>query len=151
MSRKLVIYKKDDKYYFSVVERLPRKQEFYNSKMEKVVLTSKNKVESYQFNGWEDFKKIRDYLRVNFGLKILVINVKAKDKTYQKLFMELMNNPLYNLMLAEREEENEVSEDEMANIQAYAIENRHDWLEAQKEFGFESDFVDNLFDKEMEN
>lgn len=151
MSRKLVIYKKDDKYYFSVVERLPRKQEFYNSKMEKVVLTSKNKVESHLFNSWEDFKKVRDYLRVNFGLKILVINVKAKDKTYQKLFMELMNNPLYNLMLDEREEENEVSEDEMANIQAYAIENRHDWFEAQKEFGFESDFVDNLFDKETEN
>lgn len=151
MSRKLVIYKKDDKYYFSVVERLPRKQEFYNSKMEKVVLTSKDKVESHQFNSWEDFKKIRDYLRVNFGLKILVINVKAKDKTYQKLFMELMKNPLYNLMLAEREEENEVSEDEMANIQAYAIENRNDWYEAQKEFGFESDFVDNLFDKQSVN
>lgn len=151
MTNKLVIYKKNDKYYFDVVSNLRAKSKFFNEKFEPVEVGYKDKFAHFQFNNWEDFRRIRDYLRVNFGLRMFVLNVKAKDKTYQKFFVELMRTPLYSAMLAEREEVNEVSEDEKANIQVYEISSRHDWKEAEKEFGFESDFVDEIFDKETIN
>lgn len=151
MTNKLVIYKKNDKYYFDVVSNLRATSEFFNEKFEPVKVGYKDKFAHFQFNNWEDFRRIRDYLRVNFGLRMFVLNVKAKDKTYQKFFVELMRTPLYSAMLAEREEVNEVSEDEKANIQVYEISSRYDWKEAEKEFGFESDFVNEIFDKETIN
>lgn len=151
MTNKLVIYKKNDKYYFDIVSNLRAKSKFFNEKFEPIELTYADKFAHFMFNNWEDFRRIRDYLRVNFGLRMFVMNIKAKDKTYQKFFMELMNAPLYHIMLAEREEENEVSEDEQANVQLYEISSRKDWEDAEKEFGFESDFINEIFDKETIN
>lgn len=113
--------------------------------MEAVKLGYKQKVESYAFNGWEDFKKLKHYLRVNYGLRMFVADIKAADKTYQKFIIELMKNPFYELMLAERPEANEIKEDETGNVRLIELFGFSEWLEAQKEFGFESDFYKNIF------
>lgn len=144
----LCIYRRGKKYYSQCVKKLTESFTVVNEHMEAVKLGYKQKIASFAFNGWEDFKRIKKYLQVNFGLKIFILQIRAADKTFEKLFIELMKNPFYELILAEKEEKNEVYEEESANCKAYLIENYSDWKAAQKEFEFESDFYKNILTAE---
>ena len=144
----LCIYKRGKKYYFQAVKKITESFTVINEKMEAVKLGYKQKVESFAFNGWEDFKRIKHYLQVNYGLRMFVAEVRSADKTFQKLIIELMKNPFYTMMLAERDEQNEVTEDETGNVRIMELFSMADWNEAQKEFGFVSDFYKNIFTAE---
>lgn len=116
--------------------------------MEAVKLGYKHKIASYAFNDWDDFKKIKRYLQANFGLRIFVAQIRTADKTFEKLIIELMKNPFYQLVLAEKEDLNEVSDSEFGNVRIYEIFDFADWQQAQKEFEFISDFYKNIFTAE---
>ena len=139
----LCLYKKGKKYYFNVVKKLTEKFAITNQDMESVVLGYKQKFKSFVFNGWEDFKRIKPELK-NYGLRMYIAEVKAKDKTFYKLIIELMKNPLYQMLLAEKEETNDVA-DENGDIRLIELFDRTDWEYAEKEFNFKSDAVELVF------
>ena len=144
----LCIYKRGKKYYFQAVKKITESFTVVNENMEAVKLGYKQKVASFAFNGWDDFKKIKQYLRLNFRLRIFVAQVEAADKTFEKVIIELMKNPFYSLVIAEKEEQNEVAEDDTGNVRLYEINDFGDWMAAQKEFEFESDFYKNILTAE---
>ena len=144
----LCIYKRGKKYYFQAVKKLTESFTVVNANMEAIKLGYKQKIASFAFNGWEDFKRIKRYLQLNYGLRMFVADIKAADKTYQKFIVELMHNPFYELMLAERAETNDVAEDETGNVRLMELFTIADWNMAQKEFGFMSDFYKNIFTAE---
>ena len=144
----LCIYKRGKKYYFNTVKKLTESFTVINDKMEVVKLGYKQKIASYVFNDWDDFKKIKKYLQANFGLRVFVAQIRTADKTFEKLIIELMKNPFYQLVLAEKEDCNEVTDDEFGNVRIYEIFNFTDWQQAQKEFEFVSDFYKNIFTAE---
>lgn len=140
----LIIYKRGSKRYFNLSKKLTDSFTVTNEKMETVKLGYKQKMRSYRFDGWEDFKKIRDELRSLYGLRMFVAEVKLPDKTHIKLVIELMNNPLYSLVLKETEEKNEVPEGD-TGIRLVELFEPSDWNYAKDEFKFESDFINNLW------
>ena len=96
----LVIYKKGNKLYFNTVKRLTEKFTVTNEKFETVKLGYNNKIRSFKFDGWEDFKRIREELR-KYSLRMYVACVRYPNKREIKLVLELMKNPFYNIMIEE--------------------------------------------------
>lgn len=144
----LCIYKRKNKYYYQTVKKVTESFTVVNENMEAVKLGYKQKIASFAFNGWGDFKRIKHYLQVNYGLRLFVLQIKEANRTFEKLLIELMHNPFYQLVLAEKEEKNEVSEEDTANVKAIEIWGFADWQTAQKEFGFVSDFYKNILTAE---
>lgn len=146
---KLVIYKKGDKFYWAITTKLTEKHRFLNQEFQPVVLSYKDKFVSFPYHTWEDFRNIRDYLRVNFGLRIFIFDIKEKERTYQNLVMELMKTPCHSITIAEKKEQNDVDEEGKGKTRFYEIFSKKDWYEAEREFGFKSELVDEIFDKEV--
>lgn len=140
----LCLYRKGKKYYFNLSKKLTEKFSVTNQNMDTVILGYKQKFKSFVFNGWDDFKRIKSELK-KYGLRMYVAEVKASDKTFVKLIIELMNNPLYQIVLAEREETNEVSDDETGNVRLIELFKADDWDYAEKEFNFTSEAKKDVF------
>lgn len=143
----LCLYKKGKKYYFNVVKKLTERFSITNQSMDTVILGYKQKFKSFTFNGWDDFKRIKSELK-KYGLRMYIAEVKAVDKTFVKLIIELMNNPLYQIVLAEREEINEVSDDESGNVRLIELFKSEDWDYAESEFNFTSEAKKDVFTDE---
>lgn len=140
----LVIYKKGNKLYFNTVKRLMEKFTVTNEKFETVKLGYNNKIRSFKFDGWEDFKRIREELR-KYSLRMYVACVRYPNKREIKLVLELMKNPFYNIMIEECEAVNPDIEEGNPGIKVIELWNESDWKFAEKEFNFSSDFYKNLW------
>lgn len=153
----LVIYQRKNKLYFSTVNKLTDKLTVTNEKMETVKLGYRNKIRSYAFNGWDDFKKIYPELKERFALRILFLENRFKEKTQVKFTVMLLNNPFMDVVIKEFDEDNGVPNDEVASkaIEVFDVSDVH---LAEQEFRFNADEI-NLedgktlswfFDKESE-
>lgn len=140
----LVIYKKGNKLYFNTVKRLTEKFTVTNEKFETVKLGYNNKIRSFKFDGWEDFKRIREELR-KYSLRMYVACVRYPNKREIKLVLELMKNPFYNIMIEECEAVNPDIEEGNMGIKVIELWDESDWKFAEKEFNFSSDFYKNLW------
>lgn len=140
----LVIYKKGNKLYFNTVKRLTEKFTVTNEKFETVKLGYNNKIRSFKFDGWEDFKRIREELR-KYSLRMYVACVRYPNKREIKLVLELMKNPFYNIMIEECEAVNPDIEEGNSGIKVIELWDESDWEFAEKEFNFSSDFYKNLW------
>lgn len=140
----LVIYKKGNKLYFNTVKRLTEKFTVTNEKFETVKLGYNNKIRSFKFDGWEDFKRIREELR-KYSLRMYVACVRYPNKREIKLVLELMKNPFYNIMIEECEAVNPDIEGGNTGIKVIELWDESDWKFAEKEFNFSSDFYKNLW------
>lgn len=140
----LVIYKKGNKLYFNTVKRLMEKFTVTNEKFETVKLGYNNKIRSFKFDGWEDFKRIREELR-KYSLRMYVACVRYPNKREIKLVLELMKNPFYNIMIEECEAVNPDIEEGNMGIKVIELWDESDWKFAEKEFNFSSDFYKNLW------
>ncbi|MBO7733106.1 MAG: hypothetical protein J6S67_11150 [Methanobrevibacter sp.] len=142
----LCLYRHGNKHTFLLTPNVRESFKTLNERVESVKWTAKDKFASYPFNSWEDFRNIKEKLQP-YGLRMYVAECKAVDKTYWKLIIELMNNPLYQMVLSEREEKNEIdTTDEMANVRIIELWDKSDWDYMEKEFGIKSDFCVKLFD-----
>ena len=142
----LVIYGIGDKRYFGFLKKIDEKLTMTNEKFETVVLSKKQKIKSYKFDSFADFKRVIPELK-KYGFRMYVVRtIDIKDKKESiKFFAELMRNPFYNLIIEERElkEIPEFNEEENKIIELKTVD---DWYLAEKEFDFKSDFVKNIFD-----
>lgn len=140
----LCIYKKKTKdsykLYFATTNKLTDKIAITNQEFKTVVLGYKNKIQSYKFNELSDLKRIYPELKEKYAGKIYVIENRYKDKTQIKLVVFLLNNPLWEVGIHERDELNEVDEGK-CNTRTIEIESIEDWKLAEKEFDFQSDFI----------
>ena len=105
----LVIYKKGKKLYFNTVKKLTERFLITNQNFETVKLGYRNKIASYKFDGWEDFKKVKEELK-KYGLRMYVAEVKSSTNTMIKFVCELMGNAFYNMAVKDTEETNEIPE-----------------------------------------
>ena len=133
----LVLYKKKNKLYFNTVDKLTEKFTVTNEYFETVNLGYRNKIASYKFNDWNDFKKIKDELK-KYGLRILISKSCEKGSKSINLVIMLMNNPFYAMTL---KKEDYSGDDELKLIEINSID---DWHFAEDEFSFESDFYQNI-------
>lgn len=133
----LVLYKKKNKLYFNTVDKLTEKFTVTNEYFETVNLGYRNKIASYKFNDWNDFKKIKDELK-KYGLRILISKSCGKGSKSINLVIMLMNNPFYAMTL---KKEDYSGDDELKLIEINSID---DWHFAEDEFSFESDFYQNI-------
>lgn len=133
----LVLYKKKNKLYFNTVDKLTEKFTVTNEYFQTVNLGYRNKIASYRFNDWEDFKKIKDELK-KYGLRILISKSCEKGSKSINLVIMLMNNPFYAMTL---KKEDYSGDDELKLIEINSID---DWHFAEDEFSFESDFYQNI-------
>lgn len=140
----LILYKRKNKLYFNYAQKLTDRFTVTNEKFETVKLGYKDKIKSYKFNSWDDFKLIRDELK-QYGLRMYIAEVKLTDKTQIKLVIELMNNPLYVIVLVENEAQNDDIIDGETGIRVVELFDKSDWDYAQEQFCFESDFFTNLW------
>lgn len=142
----LAIYAIGNKRYFGFLKKLSDKITMTNENFETVVLTKKERIKSYKFDSFSDFKRVIPELK-QYGFRMYVVKtIDIKDKKESiKFFAELMRNPFYNLIIEERElKELPLFDDETSKL--IELKNIDDWYLAEKEFDFESDFVKNLFD-----
>lgn len=133
----LVLYKKKNKLYFNTVDKLTEKFTVTNEYFQTVNLGYRNKIASYRFNDWEDFKKIKDELK-KYGLRILISKSCEKGSKSINLVIMLMNNPFYAMTL---KKEDYSGDDELKLIEINSID---DWHFTEDEFSFESDFYQNI-------
>lgn len=133
----LVLYKKKNKLYFNTVDKLTEKFTVTNEYFQTVNLGYRNKIASYRFNDWEDFKKIKDELK-KYGLRILISKSCEKGSKSINLVIMLMNNPFYAMTL---KKEDYSGDDELKLVEINSI---NDWHFAEDEFSFESDFYQNI-------
>jgi hypothetical protein len=133
----LVLYKKKNKLYFNTVDKLTEKFTVTNEYFQTVNLGYRNKIASYKFNDWNDFKKIKDELK-KYGLRILISKSCEKGSKSINLVIMLMNNPFYAMTL---KKEDYSGDDELKLIEINSID---DWHFAEDEFSFESDFYQNI-------
>lgn len=133
----LVLYKKKNKLYFNTVDKLTEKFTVTNEYFQTVNLGYRNKIASYRFNDWEDFKKIKDELK-KYGLRILISKSCEKGSKSINLVIMLMNNPFYAMTL---KKEDYSGDDELKLVEINSID---DWHFAEDEFSFESDFYQNI-------
>lgn len=142
----LVIYGIGDKRYFGFVKRLDEKISMTNENFETVVLSKKQKIKSYKFDSFEDFKRVIPELK-KYGFRMYVVRTfDMEDKKERiKFFAELMRNPFYNMVIEERDIDfsKDLNKNEDKIIELFSLE---DWYLAEKEFDFKSDFVKNIFD-----
>lgn len=140
----LCIYKKKSnnghKLYFATTKKLTDKIAITNQEFKTVILSYKNKIQSYRFNELSDLKRIYPELKEKYAGKIYVIENRYKNLTQIKLVVFLLGNPLWEVGLSEIEETNEV-EEEKCNTRTIEIESIEDWKLAEKEFDFQSDFI----------
>lgn len=139
----LVIYKKGKKLYFNTVKKLTERFLITNQNFETVKLGYKNKIASYKFDSWEHFKKVKEELK-KYGLRMYVAEVKSPTNTMIKFVCELMGNAFYNMAVKDTEETNEIPEGD-EGIRIVELWDKTDWDYAQEQFGFESDFWQNIF------
>ena len=143
----LCLYRHGNKHTFLLTPNVRESFKTLNERVESVKWTAKDRFASYSFNSWDDFKSIKDNLK-QYGLRMYVAECKAVDKTYYKLIIELMNNPLYQLVLHEipaNNPEMENNADETAGVRLIELFDKTDWDYMEKEFGIKSDFYVNLF------
>lgn len=133
----LVLYKKKNKLYFNTVDKLTEKFTVTNEYFQTVNLGYRNKIASYRFNDWEDFKKIKDELK-KYGLRILISKSCEKGSKSINLVIMLMNNPFYAMTL---KKEDYSGDDELKLVEINSI---YDWHFSEDEFSFESDFYQNI-------
>lgn len=133
----LVLYKKKNKLYFNTVNKLTEKFTVTNEYFQTVNLGYRNKIASYKFNDWNDFKKIKDELK-KYGLRILISKSCEKGSKSINLVIMLMNNPFYAMTL---KKEDYSGDDELKLVEINSID---DWHFAEDEFSFESDFYQNI-------
>lgn len=133
----LVLYKKKNKLYFNTVDKLTEKFTVTNEYFQTVNLGYRNKIASYRFNDWEDFKKIKDELK-KYGLRILISKSCEKGSKSINLVIMLMNNPFYAMTL---KKEDYSGDDELKLVEINSID---DWHFSEDEFSFESDFYQNI-------
>ncbi len=133
----LVLYKKKNKLYFNTVDKLTEKFTVTNEYFQTVNLGYRNKIASYKFNDWNDFKKIKDELK-KYGLRILISKSCEKGSKSINLVIMLMNNPFYAMTL---KKEDYSGDDELKLVEINSID---DWHFAEDEFSFESDFYQNI-------
>ena len=142
----LAIYAIGNKRYFGFLKKLSDKITMTNENFETVALTKKERIKSYKFDSFADFKRVIPELK-QYGFRMYVIRtIDIKDKKESiKFFAELMRNPFYNLIIEERglKEIPEFNEETSKIIELKTID---DWYLAEKEFDFKSDFVKNIFD-----
>ena len=142
----LAIYAIGNKRYFGFLKKLSDKITMTNENFETVVLTKKERIKSYKFDSFADFKRVIPEIK-QYGFRMYVVRtIDIKDeKESIKFFAELMRNPFYNLIIEERElKELPLFDDDKSKIiELKAID---DWYLAEKEFDFKSDFVKNIFD-----
>lgn len=141
----LAIYKRGNKYYFNFVKKLTERFTVTNEKFETVKLGYRQKIESYPFNGWGDFRAVKKILLEKYSLRMYIAEVRFSDKTQIKLVLEMMNNPFYSLVLKETQEENADVIDGDSGIRVVELWDKTDWDYAQEQFKFESDFWCNLW------
>lgn len=133
----LVLYRKKNKLYFNTVDKLTEKFTVTNEYFQTVNLGYRNKIASYKFNDWNDFKKIKDELK-KYGLRILISKSCEKGSKSINLVIMLMNNPFYAMTL---KKEDYSGDDELKLVEINSID---DWHFAEDEFSFESDFYQNI-------
>lgn len=133
----LVLYKKKNKLYFNTVDKLTEKFTVTNEYFQTVNIGYRNKIASYRFNDWEDFKKIKDELK-KYGLRILISKSCEKGSKSINLVIMLMNNPFYAMTL---KKEDYSGDDELKLVEINSID---DWHFSEDEFSFESDFYQNI-------
>ena len=142
----LVIYGIGDKRYFGFIKRLDEKISMTNENFETVVLSKKQKIKSYKFDSFKDFKRVIPELK-KYGFRMYIVRTfDMEDKKERiKFFAELMRNPFYNMIIEERDIDfsSDFSENKDKIIELFSPE---DWYLAEKEFNFKSDFVKNIFD-----
>lgn len=136
----LCIYKKNNKLYFATTRKLTDRIAITNPEFKTVVLGYKNKIQSWTLNGLSDLQRIYPELKEKYAGKIYVIENRYKDKTQIKLVVFLLNNPLWEVGIHERDEANEVDEGK-CSTRTIEIENINDWKLAQQEFDFQSNFI----------
>lgn len=147
----LCIYRKKKKLYFATVRKLSDRIAITNQDFETVVLGNKNKIQSWCFNSLEDLNRIFPELKEKYAGKIYVIENRYKDMTQIKVVVFLLNNPLWEVGIHEKKEENEVEEGK-CSTRTIEINNIDDWRMAEKEFDFQSNFIyDILYQGEPEN
>ncbi len=133
----LVLYRKKNKLYFNTVDKLTEKFTVTNEYFQTVNLGYRNKIASYKFNDWNDFKKIKNELK-KYGLRILISKSCEKGSKSINLVIMLMNNPFYAMTL---KKEDYSGDDELKLVEINSID---DWHFAEDEFSFESDFYQNI-------
>ena len=138
----LAIYRKNNKLYFNTVKKLTETFYITNQNFDTVKLGYKNKIESYKFNNWDDFKKIKENLK-KYGLRLYVAEVKSKTNTMIKFVCELMGNAFYNMAVKDTEEENDV--DDNGSVRVVELWDKTDWDYAEEQFNFSDDFWKNIF------
>jgi uncharacterized protein (DUF2164 family) len=138
----LAIYRKNNKLYFNTVKKLTETFYITNQNFDTVKLGYKNKIESYKFNNWDDFKKIKENLK-KYGLRLYVAEVKSKTNTMIKFVCELMGNAFYNMAVKDTEEENDV--DDNGSVRVVELWDKTDWEYAEEQFNFSDDFWKNIF------
>lgn len=140
----LCVYKKKTKdsykLYFAVVKKLTEKVAITNQEFKTVVLSYKNKLQSYVLNDLKDLKRILPELIEKYACNMFVLENRYKDKTQIKFVIFLLGNPFWEVAVCNKEEENDV-EDEKCSTRTIQIENVDDWKLAEKEFDFSSDFI----------
>ena len=139
----LVIYGIGNKRYFGFVKKLSDKITVTNENFETVILGPKQKIKSFKFDGFNDFKRVRpELLKYGFRMYVVKTNDIEDKKIRIKFFAELMRNPFYNLIIEEKELESVPEENEPKIIE---LKSRKDWELAEAELGFKSDFVNSIF------
>lgn len=141
----LCIYKKAEKLYWATVSKLTERIHITNEKMETVQLGYFNIYKHYRLNDFNDLKEILPELRKKFGLSIYILENKYSHMTQIKLIMILLGNPFYQMALEDKNIPNPELEEGKFSVRTIEIKDTHDWISAEVEFGFKSDFVDNLF------
>jgi hypothetical protein len=146
----LCIYKKNNKLYFATTRKLTDRIAITNPEFKTVVLSYKNKLQSWTLNGLSDLQRIYPELKEKYAGKIYVIENRYKDMTQIKVVVFLLNNPLWEVGIHEKKEENEVEEGE-CSTRIIEINDIDDWRLAQREFDFQSNFIyDILYQGEPE-
>lgn len=142
----LVIYGIGNKRYFGFVKKLSDKMTMTNENFETVVLGPKQKLHSYKFDGFNDFKRVRPEL-FKYGFRMYVVKTNdIEDKKVRiKFFAELMRNPFYNLIIEEKELEELPENIEENEPKIVELKSRKDWELAEAELGFKSGFVNSIF------
>lgn len=140
----LCIYKKKTKdsykLYFATVKKLTEKVAITNQEFKTVVLSYKNKLQSYVLNGLNDLKRILPELKEKYACNMYVLENRYKDKTQIKFVIFLLGNPFWEIAVCNKEEVNDVEEDK-CSTRTIQIESIEDWKQAEEKFDFSSNFI----------
>lgn len=144
MKKYLVIYRKNNKLYHAVVDKLTEKISVTNENFETVTLGYKNKWLSFSINDNESFFNAVKILFKRNLANIYIVKNSFSDCTQIKCTVFLLSNPFWDSVIVEKPEVNELVPEGEVDTKTIVIVDRSDWEYAEKEFDFKSDFVDNI-------